>query len=418
MTFRVERQSSESAPARGPVAMIAVVLPALLLVYILVWSPNFDTPVPGGDYLHFYLAARMVRDGEQDRLYDFPYQIQFQRDPARMPFPPLQDSYALYIYPPCFVWFCLPFSYLPFKAGAIAWVLFMSGCLIAALHILLRTCASTSGALGLALLAAFPFLPTLMSIYSCQNATLSLLILSTTYALLRGGNPGAAGAVFALEAFKPQLTLVIAGAMLCKGQWRFVLSALIGGLVLLGASLAVSPVATADYLRQGPTLLKWMDLPGISRADAACWRGFWRLLLGDQRLQYAQAAAVVTSLITLIPIIRALRGRLDTSSEAFAPKFSALVLATIVVSPYLLYYDLTLLLIPMVLAACTRPAAGRSWSRPLIWPWLNAALYAAATLSRSIAAATGIQLIVPMILIYLVAIIESGRERHASVGEA
>src|SRR5262245_44065388 len=242
MSFRAEMQSSESASSRGPMEMIAVVLLILLLAYILIWSPNFDTPVPGGDYLHFYLAARMVRDGEQARLYEFPYQIQFQRDPARIPFPPLQDSYALYIYPPFFVWFCLPFSYLPFKAGAAALVLFMSGCLIAALHILLRTGTRSHGALGLALLAAFPFLPALMSIYSCQNATLSLLDLSTTYALLRGGNPGAAGAVFAFQAFKPQLTLVIGGAMLCKGQWRFVLGALIGGLVLLGASLAVSRV--------------------------------------------------------------------------------------------------------------------------------------------------------------------------------
>ena len=397
--------------------MLAVALPVILLVYILVWSPNFDTPVPGGDYLHFYLAARMVRDGEQDRLYDFPYQIQLQRDPARMPFPPLQDSYALYIYPPFFVWFCLPFSYLPFKVGATAWVLFMSGCLIGALLILLRTCARSKGALGFALLAAFPFTPALMSIYSCQNGTLSLLILSTTYALLRGGKPGAAGAVFALQAFKPQLTLVIAGAMLCKRQWRFVLGALFGGLVLLGASLVVSPAATAVYLRMGPTLLKWMDLPGISRADVACWRGFWRLLLGDQRAHYAQAAAAASSLVTLLPLIPVLRGPLDTRSETFAPKFSALVLVTIVVSPYLLYYDLTLLLIPMVLAACTRAVAGRSRARPLVWPWLTAALFAAATLSRSIAAATGIQVIVPIIVIYLV-VAGSGSDRTVPVGEA
>jgi alpha-1,2-mannosyltransferase len=407
----------ESASSRGLAGTIAVVLLVPLLAYILIWSPNFDTPVPGGDYLHFYLAARMVRDGEQDRLYEFPYQIQFQRDPARMPFPPLADSYALYIYPPFFVWFCLPFSYLPFKAGAAAWVLFMSGCLIAALHILLRTCARGHGAFGFALLAAFPFLPCLMSIYSCQNATLSLLICSTTYALLRSGKQGAAGAVFALQAFKPQLTLVIAVAMLCKGQWRFVRGALLGGVVLLGASLAVSPHATGIYVRLGPTLLKWMDLPGISRADIACWRGFWRLLLGDQRAQYAHVAAVVSSLVTLLPLIRALQGPLDTRSETFARKFSALVLVTIVVSPYLLYYDLTLLLIPMVLAACTQAVAGRSWARHLIWPWLTAALYAAATLSRSIAAATGVQVVVPMILIYLV-VAESGKDRPASAGDA
>jgi hypothetical protein len=88
------------------------------------------------------------------------------------------------------------------------------------------------------------------------------------------------------------------------------------------------------------------------------------------------------------------------------------------VSPYLLYYDLTLLLIPIVLAACSRTMAGRSRARTLIWPWLTAALYAAATLSRSIAAATAVQVVVPMILIYLVAVAESGSDRSITAGEA
>jgi hypothetical protein len=74
------------------------------------------------------------------------------------------------------------------------------------------------------------------------------------------------------------------------------------------------------------------------------------------------------------------------------------------VSPYLLYYDLTLLLIPMVLAACAPIAGGKTLVRHLVWPWLTAALYAAATLSRSIALAIGVQVVVPAILIYLVVI--------------
>ena len=234
----------EESPGINPsgvvVGMVAATAAAILLAYIIVWSPNFEAAVPG-DYLHFYLASRMVRDGEQGRLYDFPYQIQFQRDPSRMPFPPLADDYALYIYPPFFVWFCLPFSYLPFKTGAIAWVFFMFASLVAALRILLGTCGKICGRLGITMLAALPFVPVLISIYSCQNATLSLLILSTTYALLKKGKPATAGAVFALQAFKPQLTLVISVAMLCMKQWRFVAGALLGGSVLFAASLAVSP---------------------------------------------------------------------------------------------------------------------------------------------------------------------------------
>ncbi len=65
-----------------------------------------------------------------------------------------------------------------------------------------------------------------------------------------------AGAVFALLAFKPQLTLVIAVGMLGMRQWRFLAGAAIGGLVLFGASLALSPAATLDYIRLAPTMSK------------------------------------------------------------------------------------------------------------------------------------------------------------------
>ena len=182
-----------SGSGSRPVVAIAMGLLTTQLAYILIWSPNFNAPVPGGDYLQFYVAARMVRDGQADRLYDFPYQVEFQRDPIRMPFEPLKDVYALYIYPPFFIWFCLPFSYLSFKVGALAWVLFMSGCLIASVRLLIPAAMKDRDAFGYALLASVPFLPSLMSIYSCQNATLSLLILAATYALLRNGRPMTAG---------------------------------------------------------------------------------------------------------------------------------------------------------------------------------------------------------------------------------
>ena len=105
-----------------------------------------------------------------------------------------------------------------------------------------------------------------------------------------------------------------------------------------------------------------MDLPGVSQAEVACWRGFWRLLLGDRRLTAARSAAIASSLLTLLPLFRCLRGPLDTGSATFRPKFAAMVLVTILVSPYLLYYDLTLLLIPIMLAACSRPATTTSWA--------------------------------------------------------
>ena len=296
----------------------------------------------------------MFRDGKADRLYDFPSQIRFQHDSRQMPFEMHKDAFALYIYPPFFVWFCLPFSYLPFKAGAFAWILLMSGCLIAALRLLVPPATQHRNAFGCMLLASVSFLPSMMSLYSCQNATLSLLILAATYVLLQAGKPMTAGAVFALQVFKPQLTPVIACAMLYKRQWRFVVGSSSSGLLLLMASLAISPASVADYFRLAPTMSRWIDMPGMPLEGMACWQGFCRLLLNDQPLAYTQAVVVALSLLTLIPVIGSLHSPLDTASPRFSRQFAVLVLATILVSPHLLYYDLTLLLIPIVLAANSR----------------------------------------------------------------
>jgi Glycosyltransferase family 87 len=391
-------------------ALLAAALLAFLLAYIFFWSPNFTDPFPGGDYFQFYLAARIFRDGSPERLYDFAYQIRFQNDRAIMPFS-LGNLSFLYIYPPFFVWFCLPFSYLPFKAGAVAWVLFMTGCLLAAVRFLSRTPAGTPVAFGYALLASLLFTPTLLSLYSCQNATLSLLILSATYALLRSGRPLAAGALFTLLAFKPQLTLVIAGAMLWKGQWRFLLGGLAAGLVLAGASLAVSPVASADYLRLAPALSRWwIAQPNFPLAEMSSWRGFWWLLLAGWPTQYAETAAAVSTLVTVALLAWTLRGPLQTTSEGFAPRFAALVLATVLISPHLLAYDLTLLVLPMGLAVGSRIVPGGNRARDSVW-LMTGALFAAASVSRWVAASAGLQVVVPLMLVYLAVLARLGRAR-------
>ena len=98
---------------------------------------------------------------------------------------------------------------------------------------------------------------------------------------------------------------------------------------------------------------------------------------------------------------------MDTASARFASQFAVLVLATVLISPHLLYYDLTLLLIPMMLVALTGTEEKGIRTNDIVWPWSTAILYAGATVSRFVAANTGIQLIVPMILIFMIVLAES-----------
>ena len=143
--------------------------------------------------------------------------------------------------------------------------------------------------------------------------------------------------------------------MLLMGRWRFVAGGLIGGLALLGASLALSTEATASYLRLAPTLSRWIEMPGMPIHWMDCWQGFWRLLLPGVGLRSVQALAGACSLATLGLLVAALRS--STGPDRLGDRFAALVVATLPVSPHLLHYDATLLILPIVLTA-TRPGRG------------------------------------------------------------
>src|SRR5262249_31674144 len=127
----------------------------------------------------------------------------------------------------------------------------------------------------------------------------------------------------------------------------------------------------------------------------------WRLLLGDSSAGYAEVAAILSAGATLVPVAWALRKPLDTTSKTFAPLFAILVLATVLISPHLLAYDLTLLLLPMGLALCSRPLPSGARARDPVW-LLTGIVYAVASLSRLVAAASGIQIIVPVLMVYLI----------------
>jgi hypothetical protein len=388
-------------PDRLLYSLTAILLAGLLL-YVVLWSPNFNAEVPGGDYLDFYMAGRILRNGNPDRFYDFDYQLEFQNDPGQMAFSANAPLSALYIYPPFFAWFCLLFADLPFREGAQVWALLMTACLVASVWLTSRNLGLCSRRFCYILLASLFFTPTLLGIYSCQNAPLSLLILSATFFLLRRGRPLAAGAMFALLAFKPQLTVVIAGVMLWKKQWRFLGGALLVGLILVGASLAVSPSATLAYLRLGPTLSQWIDLPNLPLAEMSSWRGFWRLLLAGQSHQRSELVSTLCSLVTLLIMAWALRGRLFGTGNDFSYAFSLLVPTTVLISPHLLAYDLTLLLLPMTITLYARPLPLDRARDPV---WLaTAALYFAATVSRWLAFAYGLQVVAPTMFVYIIVV--------------
>ena len=108
-------------------------------------------------------------------------------------------------------------------------------------------------------------------------------------------------------------------------------------------------------------------------------------------------------------LARILRGRLSFDSPRWEIQFSALILVTVLLSPHLFTYDLTVLLLPMFLLA-RQIATGHITSphrQRLIW--LLILLYAVPGISVMVAASIGLQLTVPVMVALLVSVCHVGQ---------
>lgn len=396
------------------------------------FSPNFryaSGPAAGpyaGDFLQEWLGGWIVQSGDWNRFYDVPYAYGLQHDERLVGFAWNADEYLPIVYPPFYYLVISPLSLVPLHWAAWIWAGLMLAALGAALWLLYDGLPRPSNVTrpnkldGLGrpsywpwlIPAAVLFVPVLESLSSSQKGTLCLLILTGTFTLWNRRRPLTAGMAFGLLAFKPQLVLVIAIAALWKRQWRFVAGGAITGGALAGLSLAMGADVCEQYVRFALGAGQYMRTSGYDLYKSHSVWGFAALLFGSDGGITAKAFGLALAGLVVWQLSKVLRGRLAPGSDRFAVQFAALVVATVLLAPHLFTYDLTILLLPMamVVGHYTNPkrergmTAGSSSLALRVSVWLTALLYVAPAISTGVAAATGLQLTVPLMMLYVAAL--------------
>jgi alpha-1,2-mannosyltransferase len=177
--------------------------------------------------------------------------------------------------------------------------------------------------------------------------------------LLLSRQPILAGVLFGCLAFKPQLALVLPIALLAAGRWRTILAAGITAISLAGLSLIVFGIESWEGFFAVSSLASAaleQNLVGNQKMQSAF--AAVRLLGGDVIFAYAVQAVLAVAVCAVLVML--LRRRSGSTAEA-----PAVAAAALLMSPFLLDYDLLLLAVPL---AWTRgrefaPAfcPGRSW---------------------------------------------------------
>lgn len=317
---------------------IAVYPKLVLVVYLLtitIWLmagrgliDPMGKPI-GPDFINYYAASAQTLAGHPAAAYDLVSHGRAERAAVG----DKQIAIHLFDYPPTLLLIILPLAIIPYLWSFIAWTVLTTGGYLA----LLGAIAPAADTLWLTL--AFP--GTWMNALSGQNAFLSSMLLGGGLLTLES-RPLLAGALFGLLTYKPQLMLLVPIVLVATGRWRALFAAAITALAFAGLSLLLFGADSwRGFFRIGSVAYQMLigKEPAFHVIQQAVFAGvrFWGL-----PVPICYAIQLVSALLAGVAVIW-----VWYQPVSFRIKAAVLVTGAMIVTPYLNYYDLALLALPI-----------------------------------------------------------------------
>ncbi len=290
------------------------------------WLIDDQGQVTFTDFTAIYGAGRLALEGHAVQAYDWATHAQAMsraigRTAQQFPFPN----------PPTFLAVIAPFAALPYVPALIVW-------LAITFALYLYTCASIVGRWqGAVWLGAM--IVTLANIIAGQNGFLTAALMGSGL-LLAPTRPVIAGILLGALAYKPHLGLLLPIALAASGQWRTFAAA--------AATVTASALAALALFGVEPW---WAFLDNIGRFGTAIATERFSV---TNKLQSAYGflatsglpkGLAMTAQVGLAAGLVAQTALVWRSAAPYALKAAWLIAASVLMSPYVYVYDLTLLAI-------------------------------------------------------------------------
>lgn len=312
----------------------------------------------GYDFIAFWSAGRLALDGVPADVY-LPLRLaDVQREVV-----PMQQHIFGWYYPPTFLLAVLPLSLLPYLWSYLGFIVLTLG----AYWAVAARIATVAGA-G-AIFFAFPGL--FINALQGQNAFLTGALLGGAL-LLIGRWPMLAGVCAGLLTVKPHLAVLLPLAFIGLRAWSGLVAAVASSLAFLVASLAAFGTETLNaFVGNLPLVRMALEQGALPWPKMPTFFVFARMAGAPLYLAYTLQAACAVFAIGCVAWIW--RQPVDFSLRA-----SALVVGTLLVSPYLFDYDLALLALPLAWMGVRGMHAGwlRGERNLLVLAWALPALVA------------------------------------------
>jgi alpha-1,2-mannosyltransferase len=295
------------------------------------WVDRNGKPV-GTDFSSFYAAGSLVLEGRAADVYNMA--AHFAREQQIFG---AATPYYGWLYPPLFLFVATPLALLPYPLALIAWQGATFALYLAVIGAILRQPRHRDGAIArlwLPVAAAFPAV--FINLGHGQNGFLTAGLLGAALLALPQ-RPVLSGLLFGLLAYKPQFGLLIPFALLAGAQWRTMIAAGLTVIALAGTTtLAFGPeiwwVFAASTETARKLLLEQGDV-GFEKLQSV----FAAIRLWGGGISLAYAVQSAASLIAIGGVAWLWRSSGDRNLKA-----ALLMVATLLGSPHVLDYDLTI----------------------------------------------------------------------------
>jgi hypothetical protein len=356
--------------------------------------------VRGRDFSTFYITGQIIRDGESDHLYDQDHFYDRQKELASITEETTEETlkkrtrnYSLY--PPTVPIIFSRLARLEYGDALMVWCLGLVVCFTLAGWWLIREIDPAPGWRATSVLAIAAFTPI---DYTFLNGQLSAILLLTFIGglhLQRFDHRFLAGCVLSLLALKPQFAVGPFLWMLFRKDFRTLGGYCLGGLCQAAWSAAVlGPKILVDYLQNMWTFGHILKSSHPTPDHGHSLGEVLTIVLGNDYVNLCNGVHLVAVVVGAFWFFRTIhpRGRSQRDSSfrtRLIPRTlnnesrvnwrieqSALVIFSLLLSPHLLTYDLSMLLIPIGFLFSGKMQIGEQQER-----WVGGLLYFSAMIT-------------------------------------
>ncbi len=312
---------------------------ALCLWSVYVW--NMSTPglldragnLKGTDFLHFYTLGSLALNHDGSDLYNMNAQSQL----AVVRVPAAAGIRYLPLYPPQVSLFFAPLARFSYAGALTFWLILSSLIYGVCCYAVWRACPGLRKDKTTVLILALAFPAFWHLIAWGQTSALALACFTVMLFALRAQREFLAGLALGSLIFKPQLALAAALVFILTLNWKVIAGALPSAAAQLSAAwLYYGAGPLRDWIRALLNLPSLLPLLEPKPYQTHSLRTFWSMLIPWPAPSLALYLASVLLILTLT--VACWRSHLVLSV-----RYSALLLATLLLAPHLTVYDLVIL---------------------------------------------------------------------------